>query len=335
MDGTIKEFQIMIRYRDPATKKWGVIETIPLMWNAQYLPELAIDENGTAHLVWMTCFGANSAVWYSKNPEPKNYTKWTSPIPLQEPTNVKWCWPRVSCDNAGNVYVVWIDNTKGNWEIFLKKKINERWQEAENVSKTESLSDQPTIAVDRELGDIYVAWAELQSGKWNIFLKSFNEDEGWTETTNVSNSSAKSGMPNLFVDPKGGVHLVYSDEQSGNFEIMYTCKPGKIVLPPVDLSLETRMNKILFYEERINIIKWKNNPGNEGNENITITKYTVYRKEVGQDNSDYSQIYETPDADTLEYRDRDLTLNRKYVYAVTAWDQDGNESEKSDPVSEG
>lgn len=335
MDGTVKEFQIMIRYRDPATKKWGVIETVPLMSNTQYLPELAIDGKGTAHLVWMTSFGPNSAVWYSKNPEPKNYTKWTSPTLLQGSTNLKWCWPRVSCDNDGNVYVVWIDNTIGNWEVFLRKKINEEWQETENISKTESLSDQPTIAVDKESGNIYVAWAEYHSGKWNIFLKSFHKDEGWAEVINVSDNSAKSGMPNLFVDSKGGIHLVYSDDQNGNFDIIYTCKHGKIVLPPVDLSLETRMNKILFFEEKINIIKWKNNPDNEENENITISKYSVYRKEIGQDDSGYNKIYETPDAGTLEYRDRDLPLNRKYVYAVTAWDQDGNESEKSDPVSEG
>jgi len=333
MDCSFKEWEIMIGSKKPDESKW-FIRTLPLGSHRVYIPEITIDGNGTAHVVWCDRSQImNSTVWYSKNPQPTDISKWTSPILLSSATNLNFCWPKIASDNEGNVYVVWEDNSKGNMEISFRKKINGGdWEDIENISNSSQTSIQPTIAVDRESEDIYVAWDESVKGIWEIFLKSY-QDEDWSEAINLSNSSATSGMPNLSVDASGGVHLVYADKYKGHFEVMYRYKPGRgRVLPPINITLTTEFNKILFFQEELNIIRWESNPSNQPP--VTIVNYKIYRKESGQGDETY-QLISTEEATTFEYVDHNLSKDKKYTYALTSVDQEGNESKKSDPVSEG
>ncbi|MFQ6082115.1 MAG: hypothetical protein ACE5WD_02005 [Candidatus Aminicenantia bacterium] len=332
--GAAAYWEIMLSYKDPDKTHWSYIDIIPTVTNRAYTPEITIDGKGAAHVAWINRSQANnSIVWYSYNPEPTDETKWSNPVAVSEGTGIDFCFPKIDSDNNGNVYIVWENKSKGNKEIFFRQKINGEWKEITNFSDTSTPSEQPTIAVDKETGDIYVAWAE-NIGNWEIFLKSY-EDGQWSEAINLSNNSSISGNPSLWVDEQGGVHLVYADNFKGPYEVMYRYRAGKRrLLPPVNLGLETKINRILFHDEKINTLRWEKNPENEQNPSITIIKYSVYRKEVGQDDEAYQEIYTTPDANTFEYQDRNLSLNKKYAYTVTAWDQNGNESEKPEPVSE-
>jgi len=332
--GATAYWEIMLCYKDPDKTSWSYINIIPTPSGRSYQPDITVDRKGTAHVVWIDRrYYNNSIVWYSSNPEPTDETKWTNPVIISDSTGVDFSLPQIDSDNNGNVYAVWENVSQGNQEIFFRQKIDGEWKEITNFSDTSTPSEQPTIAVDKETGDIYVAWAE-NIGNWEVFLKSY-EDGEWSEAINLSNTSSVSGNPSLWVDEQGGIHLVYLDSFKGPYEVMYKYRTGKRrLLPPVNLSLETKINKILFYDEKINILKWEKNPENEQNQNITITKYSVYRKEVGENDEAYKEIYATPDINVFEYQDRNLPFNKKYAYAITAWDQNGNESKKSESVSE-
>jgi len=327
-------WEIMFCYKDPDKTHWSYTDIIPTISNRVYTPKITIDGKGAAHIVWINRSQANnSIVWYSYNSEPTDETKWSNPVAISGDTGKDFCWPKIDSDNNGNVYVVWENMSQGNQEIYFRQKIDGEWKEITNLSDTSTPSEQPTIAVDKETGDIYIAWAE-NIGNWEVFLKSY-EDGEWLEAINLSNTSSVSGNPSLWVDEQAGVHLAYVEYIDGRYEVMYKYRTGKRrILPPVNLSLETKINKILFYDEKINVLKWEKNPENEQNPNITITKYSVYRKEVGESDEAYKEVYTTPDINVFEYQERNLPFNKKYAYAITAWDQNGNESKKSESVSE-
>jgi len=97
------------------------------------------------------------------------------------------------------------------------------------------------------------------------------------------------------------------------------------VFPPIYLNLKIEINDGLFFEEKINTIRWKKNPLNDAG---TIVKYGLRRKLIGQDDSQFRVLAEIP-ASVFEYQDRDLEINDKYVYVLTAVDSIGNESKKS------
>lgn len=102
------------------------------------------------------------------------------------------------------------------------------------------------------------------------------------------------------------------------------------IFPPISLNLQTQVNDGLFFEEKINTVKWKNNPLNDAR---TVRKYALWRKTLGQDDSAFRVLAEL-DATVFEYQDRNLKLDDKYIYSLTTSDSVGNESKKSRGLSE-
>ena len=103
------------------------------------------------------------------------------------------------------------------------------------------------------------------------------------------------------------------------------------IFPPISLNLQTQINDGLFFEEKINTIKWKRNPLNDAR---TVRKYALWRKEVGQGDSAYRVLAAEIGPNVFEYQDRNLKLDHKFVYALTTTDTAGNESKKSRGLSE-
>ncbi len=335
MDATVQEFDMMYRYRDPDTKQWGIIDTIPLLYGGQYLPSLTIDGKGTAHLVWITRPGGGSTVWYAKNPEPRNNAKWTAPI-LLATTGVNWSYPKIVSDNAGDVYVVWLDGSTGNLEIFFRRTINQIWQPAENISQSQEISEGGSIAVNRNTGEFYIAWQENVEGtNWEAYLKAYEQEKPgearkWSSIKNISNSPTTSGEPSVCVGEDGNIHIAYIDNKTGNMEVWYTFKEKISVYPPVGVALKPSINKLLFYSEKINTITFSKNPQNQ---DVYVANYKIYRRKASESDENFKELA-TLSPTILKYEDRALALTEKYAYVLTTIDFDGKESKKSEIVSE-
>ncbi len=336
MDATIQEFDIMYRYLDPKTKQWGIIDTIPLLFGGQYLPSMTIDGTGTAHLVWITRSVGDSAVWYVKNPEPRNNSQWTAPIALATTTGLNWSYPKIVSDNAGEVYVVWLDGTKGNLEVFFRRTINQIWQPTENISQSPDISEGASIAVNRSTGEFYIAWQENVGGtNWEVYLKAYEQEKPgeakkWSSIKNISNSPTTSGEPSVSVAENGDVHIAYIDNKTGRMEVYYTFKEKINIYPPLDVALKTSINKLLFYSEKINTITFSKNPENQ---DAYVAHYKLYRRKANESDENFVELA-TLSPSTLKYEDRGLTLKEKYAYVLTAVNIDGKESERSAVVTE-
>ncbi len=218
------EWLLMLRYRT-ASGHWSNIQRLadssPLVWG--YLPKIAIDARGTAHMVYG--YAHTSTLWYSKNATPTNPSGWTNPIRLKE-TGLDWSFFSVDCDNAGNAYVVWDDVTTGNAEIFIRRiDANGMVGPEFNVSASPADSSEPALAVNRATGDLLVAWTE--SG--NIFANAYLNG-AWSGPGNITNSHNPCMQPSVAVDPSGGAHLAYSSQVNGNWEIMYLALAGGITV---------------------------------------------------------------------------------------------------------
>lgn len=323
------EWEIMFRYKNPNVTYWSNVDVISTNSKRVYTPEITVDGNGKVHVVWQDRkYPNNSVVYYTHNPDPAHNNKWTYPIAISDKTLLGWCEPQIVSDNTGNVYVVWEDKNTGNNEILFRKKINGNWEPIENISNTYTNSLSPTIAVDRNSGNIYVAWEE-KAGDWKIFFK-FHQNGRWSQTENVTNNSSASINPSLWVDDAGEIHLVYADNFRGPYEIMYTSTKeiAPQVYPPINVFLETKLDN--SQTEKINILSWEKNPENK---NLEIINYKIYRKEIEQKDDEYILI-KSVTGETFEYEDKNLPTTRKYSYSLTAVAQGGYESEASEWVTE-
>jgi fibronectin type 3 domain-containing protein len=96
-------------------------------------------------------------------------------------------------------------------------------------------------------------------------------------------------------------------------------------LAPQNVAVERLENKTLLFTDYINKISWDENPGNSGL--FTLSQYRIYRK--AHNESQFAFVGEVS-AGEFSYEDRkfnDAQEAAGYVYAVTAVDDQGNESD--------
>jgi hypothetical protein len=334
--GDVDGLKLVFKYQDANTKQWSGPALLPLNeYGNNYLPQMCIDAKGTAHLVWVTR-PAGAVVWYSKNSNPTNPEAWTAPVQISPTTGLDWTYPRVAADADSNAYVVWHDVTTGNSEVFLRKTVNGQWQASENISKTATLSETASVAVNSTTKEIYVAWQERVTAdpNWEVYARTYEEvspggTKNWSDILNFSNANPArprySGEPRFAVAANGDVHLAYFDQLgSNNPEIFYTFKEKIKVYAPLDVALTSKINKILFYSEKINTITFSKNPQNSED---YLDSYKIYRKKA-EDSDNLYQLLATLNTSTFKYDDKRLPLTQKYTYALTAVDKGGNESAK-------
>ncbi len=300
--------------------------------NGTYTPEIDVDGGGRAHLIWIKRRKGSSVVWYSSNSNPSDLNSWTEAINITGDSNEDWCEPDIAVDDQGNVHIAWIQNKGGNREIFVRSRINGTWGDRRNVSNTSTKSYLPRIAVDRNSGDVFVVWQERTGGKWQIFF-AYSQDGQWSATSAITKNSSESITPDVYVDQSGEVHIVYSDNSSGGYNIWYvsTKELGEIIsvlYPPTNVRINTALDG--SPDKKKNIVTWKKNPANDSG---TVKNYKIYRKQVSQGVSAY-KLYKTANNSTFRLEDRGLSVNYKYSYVVTALNNEGEESDHSNEVAE-
>jgi len=347
---------IDLRYQSPSGAR-SSIQVVPA--GKGFGPKIAIDAAGTAHLVWDT--GPRQSLWYSKNRTPQYINGWTQPLLVKSNTGRAQSFPRIDCDNAGNAYIIWVDGSLGNDEIFMRKVSSDGTLADEmNISQTAGSSQEGTIAVDKNNGFIYIAWAEAG----NIYLSVYTGS--WGPVVDVASNAAPSKTPSLAVDPTGIVHLIYAGSSGGNQEIFYrtisqvpttstttsvsttttsttstttsttstttsttTSIPVK-PKPPLDPALDTRLNS--SQTQKTNSLTWRGNPENSG---LELKEYRIYRKRANMPDSDFAPLASVSTA-TFQYADEGLALNQKFTYGLTTVPLDafGLESEMSPIATE-
>jgi hypothetical protein len=121
-----------------------------------------------------------------------------------------------------NVYLVWIDDTTGNKDIYFKRSVDN----GTTFGSTENLSNNPGNSTDSRIGvsenNVYLVWTDDTTGNGDIYFKR-SVDNGTTfgETENLSanNSSPSSGAQISAIG--NNVYVVWQDMVSGNNEIYY------------------------------------------------------------------------------------------------------------------
>ena len=130
--------------------------------------------------------------------------------------------------SGSNIYVVWYDNTLGDFEIYFKKSDDggTTWKTTENLSNNAGFAVDPAIAVDGQ--NIYVVWQNYTPGidkSDEIYFKK-SDDGGatWTANKKLTNNSVSSLGPAIAVDGSN-IYVVWfdfppwHDYAPGNYEI--------------------------------------------------------------------------------------------------------------------
>ena len=130
----------------------------------------------------------------------------------------------IAVEPSGEIHVVWQDDTPGNFEIYYKKSPDGGvgWTTNKRLTFSSGNSGSPAIVVDASF-NLHVVWEEDLTGNSEVYYKK-STDAGvtWTAAKRLSLTANASYNPGIAVDPSGKVHVVWSEDISGNEEISYT-----------------------------------------------------------------------------------------------------------------
>ena len=118
------------------------------------------------------------------------------------------------------VYVVWTDNSLGNFDIFFIKSTDggNTFSKPLNISNDPGLSYLPRLATNGK-NNLYVVWTDNSRGNYNIlFTRSLNGGAGFDKPIILSNLKGVSNFPNLAASGNDTVYVVWSHKYNTDFD---------------------------------------------------------------------------------------------------------------------
>jgi hypothetical protein len=176
------------------------------------LPQIAVQGNNV-YVVWQDNTPGNYDIFFTYSSDNGNSF---APVLNLSNNNGTSELPQIAVQ-GNNVYVVWQDNTPGNYEILLQRSLSNGTKlKDQNLSKNNGTSQFPQIAVQGN--NVYVVWQDNTPGNYDIlFKRSANHGEGF-RGVNLRNSNGTSQFPQIAVQGNN-VYVVWQDNTPGNYDI--------------------------------------------------------------------------------------------------------------------
>jgi hypothetical protein len=190
-----------------------------LTWNSgdSDRPSVAVDSLENIHIVWEDESSGNKEIYYKKGSN--GGSSWTTKRLTWN--NGESSHPFIAVESNDHIFVVWEDDSPGNFEIYFKKSTDggATWT-TKRLTWNSDYSKNPCIAVDS--GDnIYLVWHDSSKGNNEIFFKkSINGGSTWI-TKRLTWNLGLSNYPSAAAYSTGNIYVVWRETTPGNEEIFF------------------------------------------------------------------------------------------------------------------
>jgi len=174
--------------------------------------KIAVDEQGTPHVVWCIGYPLLHTVFYSYY----DGSRWVEPVPVNDTNRVTASWaaaPEIAIDRAGILHVCFTGATRGamHRDIFYSRNDGSGWTEPEKVSQDAGYDEwYSAIAADRP-DNVWVAWDRQNEGpdQFRVYA-SRRDSNGWSAEERLDNDSAYHDLgPHIALDTCGCPWVVW------------------------------------------------------------------------------------------------------------------------------
>jgi hypothetical protein len=215
-----------IWYRNFNGTVWSTSVNISNSVTAAEKPSIAVDSGDDLHVAWQDILPGNYDIYYSTSND--GGSSWTGSARIANTTGAS-INPDIAVgrdpDIGGEgIYVVWQDDTTGDYDVYFIRNIGFGWQSLTNLSNNDGDSETPVIAITGNRHR-HVAWSDDTSGSWEILYSTFSNRMGawmWQWIHNITNNGMTSLQPKITTAPGNVPAVVWMDDQSGgNYDIFY------------------------------------------------------------------------------------------------------------------
>lgn len=195
---------------------WPAAQRLTNNAGSSEAPRIAVS-GSNVYVVWWDTTPGNVEIYFKKSAD--GGVTWQAAQKLTNNTGSSYS-PRIAVSGS-KIYVVWWDNTPGNYEIFFKKSTDggATWQAAQRLTNTAGDSQFPRMAINGS--NIYVVWSDNTSGSFDVFFRrSSNGGATWQAAQNLSNNAGSSRDAVIAVSGSN-VYIAWDDNTPGKFRIYF------------------------------------------------------------------------------------------------------------------
>ncbi len=224
-------------------------------------PAVATDSQGNSWAVWHAGPADARDVYVAKRGP--TLQQWDAPVRLTNLASDQ-CNPALAVGPDDKLYVVWQDNRRGNWDIYVSVSSDgSTWGDPVRVTDSNDNQMNPVVAVDQASpSDVYIAWERGSAGSRDIYLASSNTSFVSKTITQVTSNPADQMEPALAVGADNTVYLAWTDQRNGTADIYgsssaasswanvpFATGPGNQSHPAVAVEPDTAILHVLWVDD--------------------------------------------------------------------------------------
>lgn len=247
-DYTVGNSGLLYSTRSVGDANWSAPQSIPGTSATPGDPRIAVDHQGSLHVVWQDSIGGESGIFWALR---SSDGSWSAPQKITG-SSANSSAPDIAVDAQGNPQVVWKEElTHGNAGIMYATRSGETDWLTQSISDNSGGSGFPSIAVDGE-GNLHVVWQDslqITGGYLDILYATKPSDGDWSPPLNISNSQRPSTRPRIAVDGENNPHVVWEetyDEYATDIRPQYNTRSGGNWLAQPENILPSSTEGIMF-----------------------------------------------------------------------------------------
>ncbi len=139
-------------------------------------PQMAIDNQGNAWVVWSRHEFNNGSIWFNRFTRGEG---WGTAEMISADAHAALC-PKIALDAAGNALILWQRIEGGNGSSLWAKRyqVNTGWSNVTRIGEKQDYSHDQQLAVDAS-GNALVVWSNVGISARKVWAKYYTAGQGW------------------------------------------------------------------------------------------------------------------------------------------------------------
>jgi len=201
--------------------------------NENWLPEIAVDSTGNAHVIWMSDRTSLNDVYYSYRPAGGS---WQTNVRVNDIAGSHVWYFDIAVDGSGNAYVAWIDDHGMDHDVRLAHRpAGGSWQSSERVNLTSCDYPEGVAVAVTDGGAAVVLWNPgYDTARYTMHSRYRTPGGYWRDEELVPDaySPDQLSQPHVAIDGVGNAYAVWSAQRDGGEDDDYIDSVDPIFVTP-------------------------------------------------------------------------------------------------------